>query len=51
MTKNLLTDVEEFELMPNEPVKSFNSDKIYVVGKVGTELVKDMSFEEFYSVP
>lgn len=51
VTKNLLTDVEEFELMANEPVKSFNGDKIYVVGKVGTELVKDMSFEEFYSVP
>ncbi len=50
VTKNLLTEVEEFELLPNEPTKTFNCDKIYVVGKVGTELVKDMTFEEFYSV-
>ncbi|CAD8067702.1 unnamed protein product [Paramecium primaurelia] len=50
VTKNLLTEIEEYELLPNEPTKSFKCDKIYVVGKVGTELVKDMSFEEFYSV-
>lgn len=50
VTKNLLTEVEEYELLPNEPTKSFKGDKIYVIGKVGTELVKDMSFEEFYSV-
>lgn len=50
VTKNLLTEVEEYELLPNEPTKSLTSDKIYVIGKVGGEFVKDLTFEEFYSV-
>lgn len=51
VTKNFLTEEEEYEVIANEYESvSFVVPKIHVIGQVGNELVKDLTAEEFYAV-
>lgn len=51
VTKNCLTDEEEYELLQGEFERiQFKIPTIHVIGQIEREFVKDMSFKEFHSV-
>lgn len=51
VTKNYLTDEEDYEIMEEQMQGvQFKIPKVQVIGQVGVELVKDLTFEEFHQV-